>query len=269
MPLRAPPHRPSPLRSEALLPPAWAAPPPRRRAGPLGRPCRGSRAPLRRRRLGAVRWAAPGAIPSRGSHRHPPLSLPLPSSCWPGRDVQPRAGRRRGVPRLGNTCGRGATPAPASARCRSASPARGCAWRPSSCSSEMRDLGLPPCLWNSYLCLDAASLPREPPPPLSSRAAGTLRRTSVRPRGERAAGGAQPGPAGPLRAGGPPGGGGRSPAPHSVPGSAAGHRLLQALELQHPRGPPAPARDECPTRGFCSLGKSNIRALILFSVSLK
>lgn len=85
------------------------------------------------RRLGAVRWVAHGAIPSRGSHWHPPLLLPLPSSCWPGRDVQHWAGRSRAVSRLGSTCGRGATPA--SARCHSASPARGCGWRPSSCSS--------------------------------------------------------------------------------------------------------------------------------------
>lgn len=103
---RPPGAVPVPLRAGAVLAafpaPSRRSPPPQPRARPLTSCCGRPRARSAPPPSGSSRRRAPFlGVSERGERRYPiprprtrgtppaPLALPLPSSCWPGRDVQP------------------------------------------------------------------------------------------------------------------------------------------------------------------------------------
>lgn len=255
-PLRAP--RPasaaaaSPLRTEALLPLAWAASPAPSTAGPLGRPRRGRHAP-RRAAAASVRCAGlPPALSHPGAHtgtrRSHFLFLPpagRAAMCSPG-PAAAEGSRGSAAP-----AGGGRHPLPPPPAAAPLPPRGGAAVVPPLAAPKRR-------IWGYLLAFGIAVCVLMPLPfPKSRRRRAALQRARCGARlfaPEASEPPREPSPAPPGRSGPGPAGRGR-PQPRSapLPGSRWVPAAAQAPALQHPRGPPEPASDERPTRGFCSL----------------
>lgn len=222
-----PPHRPAsaaaafPRRTKALLPPAWAAPP--RHSAQRGRSAAAAA-------LTALRSAPPPRCGALGCPRRYPI---------PGLALAPAALTSSSFLLLaGPWCAALGRPQPSGLA----------AWQHLRTGGDTRSrlrtlplrfpragvrlaslllqllnegFGATSLPLEQLLCFDAASLPSRRWVALQRARCGAR---LFAPQASELPG--EPSPAGPLQAGAPPEGGGRSPTPRLLPGSAAGYRLL-------------------------------------------